>query len=180
MLLCSCTCAFLGTPFHARSRMAPPRVAREQQRARVVSKKMQNHNERSTARFSDLRNVFQQTTNLKWKHICSYTCGPRSQRLASPTRSHETIFFGQGHCAVKPSPFHPNAEAATVLAHIFAEIEGSQTLGNTPHTSTQFQHSVTKLGKNFDKFEVTVSPAQWGFAFVHDGGTHTDNASPAR
>ena len=64
--------------------MAPPRVAREQQRARVVSKKMQNHNERSTARFSDLRNCFPANNNLKWKHICSYTCGPRSQRLASP------------------------------------------------------------------------------------------------
>ena len=40
------------------------------------------------------------------------------------TRSHETIPFSQGHCSVKPSPFHPNAEAVTVLAHMFAEIEG--------------------------------------------------------
>ena len=40
------------------------------------------------------------------------------------TRSHETNPFSQGHCSVKPSPFHPNAEAVTVLAHIFPEIDG--------------------------------------------------------
>ena len=59
-----------------------------------------------------------------WKHMCSHTCGPQSQRLALPARSHESISLGQGHCSVKPSPLHPNAEAVTVLAHIFAEIEG--------------------------------------------------------
>ena len=61
---------------------------------------------------------------VMWKHMCSYTCGPQSQRLASPARSHEPISLGQEHCSVKPSRFHPNAEAVTVLTHIFAEIEG--------------------------------------------------------
>ena len=73
--------------------------------------------------FPDLRVVLQPSTNLTWEHICSYTCGPRSQRLALPTRSHETNSLGQRHCSVKPSPFHPNAEAVTVLVHIFADIE---------------------------------------------------------
>ena len=59
-----------------------------------------------------------------WKHMCSHTCWPQSQRLASPARSHEPISLGQEQCSVKASPFHPNAEAVTVLAHIFAEIEG--------------------------------------------------------
>ena len=73
--------------------------------------------------FPDLRVVLQQTTNLTWKHICSYTCGPRSQRLALPTRSHASHSIGHRHCSVKPSPFHLNAEAVTVLVHIFADIE---------------------------------------------------------
>ena len=73
--------------------------------------------------FPDLRFVSQPSTNLTWEHICSYTCGPRSQGLALPTRSHETNSISQGHCSVKPSPFHPNAEAVTVLVPIFVDIE---------------------------------------------------------
>ena len=73
--------------------------------------------------FPDLSMVFKQTKNVMWEHSCSCTCGPRSQRLASPARSRETKPLGQRHCFVKPSPFHPNVEAATVLAHSFAGIE---------------------------------------------------------
>ena len=74
--------------------------------------------------FPDLRIVFQPPTIVMWKHMCSYTCGPQSQRLASPARSHESNSLCQENCSVKPSPFHPDAEAVTVLAHIFAQIEG--------------------------------------------------------
>ena len=49
-----------------------------------------------------------------------------------------------------------------------------------PKTSTQFRHSVTRPSHMFDKFDVTVSPAQLGFASAHDSGAHTGNASPAR
>ena len=41
-----------------------------------------------------------------------------------------------------------------------------------PHTSTQFRHSVTRPSHMFDKFDVTVSLAQWGFAFAHNDCTH--------
>ena len=99
-------------------------LAREQ-RARVVSQSNDAEPQRALhcSFFPDLRVVFQQTKNVTWKHICSYTCGPRSQRLALPTRSHASHSIGQRHCIVKPSPFHPNAEALTVLVHIFADIE---------------------------------------------------------
>ena len=108
----SCACASLGTPFDARSRMEELSV--EQRRATTSAPLIV---------FPDLRVVLQPSTNLTWEHTCSYTCGPRSQRLASPTRSHASHSLGQRHCSVKPSPFHPNAEAVTVLVHIFADIE---------------------------------------------------------
>ena len=119
---------------------------------------------------------------VMWKHMCSYTCGPQSQRLASPARSHEPISLGQEHCSVKPAPFHPKAEAATVLTHMFVRNRGvdKHAAMHPPQTSTQFRHSVTRPSHMFDKFDVTVSPAQWSFAFAHDGGTHNGNASQAR
>ena len=73
--------------------------------------------------FPDVGIGMQPPTIVMWEPICSYTCGPRSQHLALSTRSHETTSFCQCHCSVKPSPFHPNAEAVTVLVHIFADIE---------------------------------------------------------
>ena len=59
----SCTCASLGTPFLARGHMGPPLFAREQQRARVISRTTRNHNERSTARFPRLEYCFAPTNN---------------------------------------------------------------------------------------------------------------------
>ena len=95
---------------------------------------------------------------------------------------HETNPFSQGHCSVKPSRFHPNAEAVTVLTHIFDEIEGLTNTRQRTHRKPplSFHHSVTRPSHMFDKFEVTVSLAQCRFAFAHDGGTHTAKASRAR
>ena len=172
----SCTCAALGTPFSARGRTGPPLLRGNNVRESSVERR------RATTSaplllFPDLIVVSQQTTNLTWKHICSYTCGPRSQRLVLPTRSHASHSLGQRHCSVKPSPVHPNAEAVTVLVHIFAEIERL--------TNTQRTHRKPPLSSStpsprpshiFDKFDATVSPAQVASAFAHEGGTHTGNA----
>ena len=120
---CSCTCASLGTSFLARGRMGPPLCAREQ-RARVVSpKNAEPRRALHCSFFPDVTVVFQQTKNVMWEQFCSHMCGPRSQRLTSPTRSHASHSLGHRHCSVKPSPFHLNAEAVTVLVHIFADIE---------------------------------------------------------
>ena len=169
-----------GLPFLREVACVHPFFAREQQRARVVSQTTQSHNERCTALFPDLSIVFQQTTNVMWKLICSHTCGPRSQRLALPNAVARNNSFGQGHCSVMPPPFHPNAEAVTVLARSSAEIE---VLTNT-WQPTAHLHSVPalrhKTWKNCHKFDVTVSPAKLAVACANDGGTLTGNASPAR
>ena len=130
--------------------------------------------------FPDLSIVFHQTTIVMWKHTCSYTCGPRLQRLAPPK------------AVARNKPLQPRtliSEAITVSP----KRSGCDSLGahyrrnrgvdkhaatHPPQTSTQFQHSVTRPSHTFDKFDVTVSPVQWGFACAHDGGTHTGNASP--
>ena len=133
--------------------------ALEQQRARVVGQTTQSHNERSTALFPDLSIVFQHTTNVMWKFICSHTCGPRSQRLALPNAVARNNSFGQGHCSVKPPPFHPNAEAVTVLAHSVTEIEGlTNTWQPTAHLNS------------------VPAPV----ACANGGDTNTCNASPAK
>ena len=128
--------------------------------------------------FSDLRIVFQQTTNLTRKAcLLSHVRATITTPGLINAVAQNNLLFGQGHCAVKPSPFHPNAEAATVLVHSFAGIEG---LTNTWQHRTPPLSSSTpsrNLEKNSDKFDATVSPAQVASAFAHDGGTHTGNAS---
>ena len=100
-------------------------AAREQQRARVISRTTRSSIERSTAPFPRREYCFPSNNNRDVETMFALTlAGHEYNAQPYQTRSHETNPFSQGHCCVKPSPFHPNAVAVTVLAHIFAEIEG--------------------------------------------------------
>ena len=178
MLLFPCTCASLGTPFPARGRMSPPLLHGNNNVRELSVKKTQSHNERSTARLSDLRIVFQQTTNSTWKaclllHVrATITTPGLISALARINLSWPRTLF----CEAITVP--PKCRGCDCLGTHFRRNRGvdKHAAMHPPQTSTQFQHP----SHMFDKFEVTVSPAQWGFAFAHDGGTHAGNASPAR
>ena len=130
------------TSFLARSRMGPPPLFALDQRARVISRTTRSHIERSTAPFPRRESCFPSNNNRDVESMFALTrAGHDHDAWPRRTRSHETNPFSQGHCSVKPSPFHPNAEAVTVLAHMFARLgEVDKHACNAPHTSTQFQH----------------------------------------
>ena len=146
--------------------------------------------------FPDLSIVFPSNNNRDVESMFAliraghdYNAWPRQ------TRSHETNSFSQGHCSVKPSPFHPNAEGVTLLVHIFAETEGlTSTRPLSSSTSSQdratFSTSLTSLCRlcssplhvHTTVVRTLATPHQQGeFTLGEDAqGLHTETPYTAR
>ena len=167
------TRVFLRRLFLADAACSPyPFFTREQQRARFISRTTRSHNERFTAPVPRLEICFP-ANNCDVETYVITTPGLTSALALIKLSWPRTLF-----CEAITVP-NKRRGCDCSGTHVRQNRGVDKHAGNAPHTSTQFQHSVTRPSHIFDKFDATVSPAQVASAFAHDSGTHTGNASPA-